>query len=232
MRTMEHIANNRARAKKRLLLVTALALLLCALTPLVVSGAMCASVRDRILTPEEAAALNADCVLVLGARVRDGGRPSGILEDRLITAIRAYEAGVSGRLLMSGDHGRSDYDEVNAMKDYALARGVPSEDVFMDHAGFSTYESVYRARDIFLAEKVVIVTQEYHLYRALYIARRMGLDAYGIASDLRTYPGLPRFTAREILARSKDFFYTLFMPAPTYLGAAIPIWSDGNLTND
>jgi vancomycin permeability regulator SanA len=102
----------------------------------------------------------------------------------------------------------------------------------MDHAGFSTYESLYRARDVFRVDSVLIITQEYHLYRALYVAERMGLTAYGIAADIRTYPGMPRFVAREILARSKDFFYTLFMPEPTYLGDAIPIWGDGNLTND
>ena len=170
---------------------------------------ICASVEDRILSPDEAAALDMDAYLVLGARVWDNGKPSGILEDRLITGIAAYEAGVSDRLLMSGDHGQEDYDEVNAMKTYAIDAGIPSEDIFMDHAGFSTYESLYRARDVFQVRSVVIVTQRYHLYRALYIAERMGLTAYGIAADIRSYPGMPRFEARELLARLKDFFYTL-----------------------
>ena len=228
---MNHTATEPPRKRRRVLVRIAIALLLCCAAPFLVSGAMCLSVQHRILAPDEAAALDADCILVLGALVREGGELSGILEDRLVTAIAAYESGASDRLLVSGDHGRADYDEVNAMKSYAVANGVAAENVFMDHAGFSTYESLYRARDIFLAEKVIVVTQRYHLYRALYVARSMGIEAYGIASDLHVYSGMPYFTAREILARNKDFFYALFMPKPTYLGPAIPIWSDAALTN-
>lgn len=201
------------------------------LLPLGISIYLCASVKDQIITLDEAAKLDADAILVLGARVWDNGSPSGVLEDRLDTGISAYQAGVSDRLLMSGDHGQDDYDEVNAMKDYALEQGIPSENIFMDHAGFSTYESVYRARDIFQVKTVLIVTQEYHLYRALYIARALGLDAYGVAADRSVYSGIVGFEAREILARVKDFFYTLIQPLPTYLGDVIPITGDGNATN-
>ena len=201
------------------------------LLPLGISIYLCASVKDQIITLDEAAKLDADAILVLGARVWDNGSPSGVLEDRLDTGISAYQAGVSDRLLMSGDHGQDDYDEVNAMKDYALEQGIPSENIFMDHAGFSTYESVYRARDIFQVKTVLIVTQEYHLYRALYIARALGLNAYGIAADRSVYSGIVGFEAREILARVKDFFYTLIQPLPTYLGDVIPITGDGNATN-
>lgn len=217
--------------KRRLAAVLAAFILLCSL-PFIISGAMCASVKDQFITAEEASQLDVDCVLVLGARVWGNGSPSGILEDRLITGIAAYQSGASDRLLMSGDHGRSDYDEVNAMKTYAMEQGIPSENVFMDHAGFSTYESLYRAQYIFQVKSVLIVTQEYHLYRALYIANQMGLAAYGLTADLRTYSGMPMFVAREILARNKDFFYTLFMPEPTYLGEQIPICGNGDLTND
>lgn len=201
------------------------------LLPLGISIYLCASVKDQIITLDEATKLDADAILVLGARVWDNGSPSGVLEDRLDTGISAYQAGVSYRLLMSGDHGQDDYDEVNAMKDYALEQGIPSENIFMDHAGFSTYESVYRARDIFQVKTVLIVTQEYHLYRALYIARALGLDAYGVAADRSVYSGIVGFEAREILARVKDFFYTLIQPLPTYLGDVIPITGDGNVTN-
>ena len=217
--------------KRRIALALAIVLTVLILVPLGISAVMCASVSDRILTAEEATNLNADAILVLGARVWDNGEPSGILEDRLITGIAVYDGGASDRLLMSGDHGQDDYDEVGAMKAYAIAAGVSSADIFMDHAGFSTYESLYRARDVFQVKTVVIVTQRYHLYRALYIAGRMGLDAYGVAADIRTYPGMPRFEAREILARLKDFFYTLYMPLPTYLGATLPIFGDGDQTN-
>ena len=201
------------------------------LLPLGISIYLCASVKYQIITLDEATKLDADAILVLGARVWDNGSPSGVLEDRLDTGISAYQAGVSDRLLMSGDHGQDDYDEVNAMKDYALEQGIPSENIFMDHAGFSTYESVYRARDIFQVKTVLIVTQEYHLYRALYIARALGLNAYGVAADRSVYSGIVGFEAREILARVKDFFYTLIQPLPTYLGDVIPITGDGNVTN-
>ena len=217
--------------KKRVLRVLVVMFLFAILLPLGISIYLCASVKDQIITLDEATKLDADAILVLGARVWDNGSPSGVLEDRLDTGISAYQAGVSDRLLMSGDHGQDDYDEVNAMKDYALEQGIPSENIFMDHAGFSTYESVYRARDIFQVKTVLIVTQEYHLYRALYIARALGLDAYGVAADRSVYSGIVGFEAREILARVKDFFYTLIQPLPTYLGDVIPITGDGNVTN-
>ena len=131
--------------------------------------------------------------------------------------IELYWAGASDRLLMSGDHGSDDYDEVNTMKTFAMERDVPSEHIFMDHAGFSTYESMYRARDIFKVKKTVVVTQEFHLYRALYIANKLGLDAYGVASNPRAYAGQEYREIREMLARIKDFFTVLFQPEPTYL---------------
>ena len=172
-----------------------------------------------------------DCILVLGAGVRDGS-PRPMLQDRLDYAIDLYKNNVAPKLIMSGDHGRKDYDEVNIMKDYAIEKGVPSEDIFMDHAGFSTYESIYRARDIFKAEKMVIVTQEYHLFRALYISNRLGVEAVGYASDPRVYSGQLYRELREILARDKDVIYCIFKPKPTYLGEAIPVSGNGNNTND
>lgn len=190
------------------------------------------SVKSRILTPEEAAGLDADCILILGAGVWENDRPSQMLADRLKQGIELYQAGASDRLLMSGDHGRLEYDEVNVMKNYAMERGVPSGHIFMDHAGFSTYESMYRARDIFKAEKIIIVTQRYHMYRALYVARSLGLDAYGVASDPWQYAGQNYRELREFAARIKDFFYVIIKPKPTYLGDTIPVYGDGDITND
>ena len=190
------------------------------------------SVKGRILTQEEAAELEADCILVLGAGVWENGKPSQMLADRLNQGIELYNTGASDRLLMSGDHGRVGYDEVNVMKDYAIARGIPSGHIFMDHAGFSTYESMYRARDIFKAKKVIIVTQRYHMYRALYTARALGLDAYGVASDPWEYSGQRYRELREFAARMKDFWYTIVKPKPTYLGDTIPVYGDGDVTND
>jgi vancomycin permeability regulator SanA len=188
--------------------------------------------KGRILTVDKASELDADCILVLGAGVHPNGNPSNMLEDRLLRGIELYDENAAGKLLMSGDHGRVSYDEVNTMKEFAIDKGVPSSDVFMDHAGFSTYESMYRARDIFKAKKVIIVTQKYHLYRALYSAKKLGLDAWGVASDQRTYYGQSYRDAREILARSKDFLITIWKPEPTYLGKAVPVSGNGDATND
>lgn len=188
---------------------------------------------DRILSIDAATKLqDVDCILVLGCRVWEGGIPSPMLADRLERGIELYESGAAGKLLMTGDHGRKGYDEVNVMKQYAIDAGVPSGDIFMDHAGFSTYESMYRARDVFEAGKVVVVTQGYHMYRALYIAEKLGLEAYGVASDQRLYGGQGLREMREILARVKDFGKVIFKPPPTFLGKTIPVGGDGDLTND
>jgi vancomycin permeability regulator SanA len=155
-----------------------------------------------------------------------------MLKDRLDQGVQLYQQKASQKLLMSGDHGQADYDEVNAMKQYAIESGIPSEDIFMDHAGFSTYESMYRARDVFCAKKVIIVTQGYHLYRALYVAKTLGLDAYGVAAQSPPYTGQGYRDFRELLARNKDFFYAVLRPEPSFLGEAIPVSGNGNLTND
>lgn len=187
--------------------------------------------RDAILTPQQATELaDVDCIIVLGCQVKSDGTPSHMLEDRLRRGVELYELGAAPKLLMSGDHGRLEYDEVATMKQYALDAGIPSEDVFKDHAGFSTYESIYRAKEIFAADKIIIVTQEYHLYRALYIARGLGVEAYGVHCDYRTYYGQFYRDLREILARVKDFAMTIFLPEPTYLGEVIPVSGNGNVT--
>ena len=173
-----------------------------------------------------------DCILVLGAGVRSGGEPSPMLRDRLSRALELYEAGVSGKLVMSGDHGSEYYDEVNAMKNWAVDAGAASEDVFMDHAGFSTYESLYRLKEVFCAESVVIVTQRYHLYRALYTARALGLDAVGVPAEEITYSGQTYRNVRELAARVKDVIYAAIKPKPAFLGDTIPVWGNGDATND
>ena len=133
---------------------------------------------------------------------------------------------------MSGDHGRTGYNEVEAMKKYAMDAGVPEEDIFMDHAGFSTYESLYRARDIFEVKSLAIVTQPYHEYRAVYIAEKLGLTAYGTPSIPTQYRNAWMMEVREMLARTKEFFNLLIQPEPTYLGDRIPIHGTGTATND
>lgn len=200
---------------------------------LLANGHVKGSTKEQILSPEQAAQLaDVDCIIVLGCLVKSDGTPSDMLEDRLLSAIDLYVAGASPKLLMSGDHGQAEYDEVNTMKAFAIASGVPSEDVFMDHAGFSTYESIYRAKEIFGADKVLIVTQEYHLHRALYIANALGLEAFGVSADLRSYAGQSKRDLREVLARVKDMGYACIKPKPTYLGDPISLVGSGDVTND
>ena len=188
--------------------------------------------RSRIISPEEAARLqDIDCIIVLGCGVRPDNTPSHMLEDRLKTGISLYESQVAPKLLMSGDHGRKDYDEVNVMKNFAMKNGIASSDIFMDHAGFSSYETIYRAKEIFKVKRAIIVTQEYHLYRTLYLAEALGLEAYGVSADLRTYRGQLERDLRELLARSKDFISAKTKPEPKYLGESIPINGDGDITN-
>ena len=176
---------------------------------------------------------SADCVLVPGALVYGNDQLSPVLQDRVDYAIRLYEDGKANRLLFSGDHGQTDYDEVNAMKDYAVAQGVPEDVIFLDHAGFSTYESLYRARDVFEVKSVIIVTQQFHLSRAIYIAQQLGLDASGVNSNPRLYGNETKDALRESLARVKDFFYVnLIYPLPTYLGEVIPISGSAAATHD
>ena len=207
--------------------------LLGAVAVLGINGIVIWSTDKQILTPEAAANLtDVDCILVLGCGVRNDGSPSDMLHDRLRMGVELYELGAAPKLLMTGDHGREGYDEVFVMKSFAVDAGISSEDVFMDHAGFSTYESMYRAKEIFKAKKIIIVTQGYHLYRAIYIAEQLGMEAYGVAADYRGYYGQTKREVREMLARVKDFGTAVFKPKPTYLGDAIPIWGDGNLTND
>ena len=195
-----------------------------------INGYVVLSTKKQILDPAGKLP-EADCILVLGCYVNEKGEPSAMLTDRLRRGVELYEAGAAPKLLMSGDHGRTTYDEVNAMKKYALDAGVPSEDLFMDHAGFSTYESIYRLKAIFGAKKVIIVSQKYHLHRALQIANVFGLEAYGVAADYRAYSGQFYRDVREILARDKDWVKGIFKPKPTHLGDPIPIFGDGNLTN-
>ena len=172
-----------------------------------------------------------DCIIILGAGIW-GDKPSHMLEDRLLEGIKLYQNNVSNKIIMSGDHGRKEYDEVNLMKSYAIDKGVLAEDIFMDHAGFSTYDSIYRAKEIFKAKRVVIVTQKYHLYRALYIANSLGLEAYGVGADPRAYTGSTKRKIREVFARDKDFVKCFFEPKSKYLGEIIPVSGNGDITND
>lgn len=191
---------------------------------------MCNSVKNQLVS-ENSSFEDVDCILVLGAGVKNG-QPSPMLSDRLSEAIFLYKVNASSRILMSGDHASKSYDEVNAMKKFAISKNIPTSHIFMDHAGFSTYESIYRAKEIFKAKKIIIVSQEYHLYRALYIANALGIEAVGVSATKRDYGGQLIRDIREVLARAKDFGKCIIKPEPTYLGEEIPVSGDGNITND
>lgn len=217
---------------KKILIYVALAILILISIIFLINFYVIQSTKNQLVEENEYAKLtDIDCIIVLGAGVR-GNSPSPLLEDRLKKAIELYEKGISTKIIMSGDHGREEYDEVNIMKNYAIKRGIPSENIFMDHAGFSTYETIYRAKEIFKAKKVVIVTQEYHLYRALYISNKLGLEAYGVKAEPKKYSDALYREIREVLARNKDFVKCIFKPEPTYLGDTIPISGNGDITND
>ena len=174
---------------------------------------------------------NIDCILVLGAGIRNN-YPSPMLEDRLLTSIELYNKGYAPKILVSGDHEYANYDEVNVMKNYLIEHGIPSEDIFMDHAGLSSYDSVYRAQKIFKVNRVIIVTQKYHLYRSLYIANTLDMESYGVSANKRPYYGQTKRDIREYAARIKDFFKCLIKPDSTYMGEVIPINGNGDKTND
>lgn len=220
----------KGKTLKRILLsiviLFALAIAFIAITNIIVIN----SVKDRIISVQEAAELaNGDnppqAILVLGASVRQG-RPAPILASRLDKAIELFDSGAAKYVLLSGDNGKIEYNEVLAMEEYMLEKGsgsnISDENIQLDHAGFSTYESMYRLRDVFEVDSAIIVTQEYHLYRALYSAKRLGIDVYGVAADAHSYGQFQR-DVREILARTKDFCFVLFDVQPTYLGDPIPI---------
>ena len=188
------------------------------------------STKDKIIMERDITE-DFNVALVLGAGLKNG-KPSPVLKDRLDTALMLYKKNQVSKIIVSGDHGNKNYDEVNVMKNYLKNEGVLSEDIFMDHAGFSTYDSIYRLREIFNVKKVIIVTQKYHLYRSLYIAKKLDVDAEGISASKRHYAGELKFVLREVIARNKDFVKTIFKPKSKYLGDAISVFGNGDITND
>ncbi|NLA69528.1 MAG: DUF218 domain-containing protein, partial [Clostridiales bacterium] len=170
------------------------------------------------------------CAIVLGSAVYSDGTPGEFLKERLDAGIELYQSGKVDKLLFSGDNGQVDYNEVEAMKTYALEAGVAEEYVFLDHAGFSTYESMYRAQKIFDVDSTIVVTQEYHLYRALMIGKILGIDVTGYSANDIDVSGYTARRVREFLATDKDFVQSIFRLKPTYLGDEIPITGDGHLS--
>ena len=182
----------------------------------------------RGATDDPAQVPRAQAALVLGAQVMPNGKPSSMLADRITAAEELYRTGRVEKLLLSGDHGRVSYDEVGTMRRILLARGIPAEDIFTDHAGFDTWDSAQRARRVFNVRSAVVVTQGFHMARALYDARHAGLEATGYIADRRSYGRvMPRLRVREAAARVKTLADVVTGADPHFLGAQIPISGDG-----
>lgn len=175
----------------------------------------------------------ADAIMVLGAYVYSSGEPSLVLAKRLDYGYELYKAGKAKKILVSGDNGTVQYDEVNAMKNYLLKKGVPAEDIFLDHAGFNTYDSMYRAKEIFGIKKLLVSTQQFHINRSIYIARQLGIDAYGYPSTDDVLLNIKWQNFRELLAKVKAFIdVDILKRKPKFLGEKISIDSDGKITDD
>ena len=171
-----------------------------------------------------------DAIVVLGCKV-NGNNPSLMLQYRLDKAVEIYH-NLDTKIILTGDHGNKNYDEVNVMKDYILNEDISDKDIFLDHAGFNTYDSIYRIKNVFNAKKIIIVTQKYHLYRSLYIANSLGIEAYGIAAEDIPYKFIMlKNKIREILSRDKNFFKVMIKPQSKYLGETIDLNNNGNITN-
>lgn len=166
--------------------------------------------------------------IVLGAGLINEEKLSPIFKDRIDVAITLYKEGYVTAILISGDDGTAVHNEVNPAREYMLAQAIPSEAIFLDHAGFDTYSSMYRAKEVFLVHSAIVVTQSFHLPRAVFIARNLGLDAIGMSSDLHRYR--LKNTARELLANVKAFGDILYGRQPKYLGKEIPITGDSSIS--
>lgn len=185
------------------------------LVPVMINFYVILSTKNRIVSGYSELLTDIDYIVVLGAGIRRG-KPSPMLEDRLKTGISLYNNDISNKILITGDHMNDDYDEVTVMKNYLLEHGIPEEDIITDNYGISTYDSIYRVKNVYKSNKVVIVSQRYHLYRALFLSDNLDLESYGVEADLRYYYGQWYREIREILARNKDFIKGIIKPKAVY----------------
>ena len=194
----------------KIVLFIAVVILVTVLSIFVVNLIVKGSVRENISDSPDALALDGhvDCVVILGAGLKSNGEPSDMLEDRIKTGVEVFNQIDADFILMSGDCSGEHYDEVSAMKKYALSLGVDEDKILLDGQGFSTFESISRVKEEYGFDRVVIITQKYHLYRALYIAEQYEIEAVGVSADLRGYRGQIYRDLREVFARVKDFIIT------------------------
>ena len=181
------------------------------------------STKNRIVSISDVKDKSIDAIIILGCKIEDNETPSLMLSKRLDMGIDVYNE-LKTKIILSGDNIKDDYNEVGVMKEYLLSSSIPEEDIYLDHAGINTYDSIYRAKNIFNAKKVVIITQKYHMYRALYLADKLDLEAYGVvANDIPQKFIMLKNEIREMLSRDKNFILGIFKPKSKYLGDPIPI---------
>lgn len=228
---MKKLLQNRKRIIQFLIICALLGIIFCILI-LLHSNKVVSSYSEGNIFDINDELPQVQAIMILGSRVYANGKMSDILKDRVDTAIRIYKRGDAPKILMSGDNGQETYDEVNTVRTYLIAQGIPAEDIFLDHAGFDTYDSMYRARDIFKVNSLLISTQDFHLPRAIYLAQNLGIEAYGVSADRHEYIGVARSEFREKLARVKAWFNIVLKSQPKYLGEEIPITGDGRATWD
>lgn len=215
--------------KKKIIIFISLIILIITIMTLFINIHMVDGTKNQIIGINKLKG-NYDAIIVLGCRV-NGDSPSLMLAKRLDKGIDVYNK-LHTKIILTGDHGQNKYDEVNVMRDYLISSNIDSSDIFLDHAGFNTYDSIYRAKYVFEAKKVIIVTQEYHMYRALYLANSLDLEVVGVIADDIPQKGIMlKNEVREILSRDKNFFLGIFKPKSKYLGEVIPLNQDGIVTS-
>lgn len=213
--------------KQALLKIVAFALYCIALIfifTLIINISIIAKTNDNIYTDDELIKISDDfdCILILGAGVKKDGSPTDMLYDRLKVGYDAFNANKADILLLSGDSEYDDYTETATMKEVVNSFGIEDQNIICDGYGLSTYESIWRAKYVYGFDKILIITQKYHLHRAIYIAQKLGLDAYGLDGAIRSYSKQPIYSLREYLARIKDMIYSELRPNPKY----IDIWEE------
>ncbi len=203
-----------------------------ALICLAMNGAICISSYNKVVSDADGLdGVTNDCIVVLGCAVYSDGSLSAMLQERLDKAIELYFAGAAPKILMTGDHSGEYYNEVGPMKEYAVSKGVPAKDIYVDHYGINTYDSIWRAANTFGLKKIIIVSQRYHLYRSVYCAEYLGMTAYGVASDTAVYAHQFNREVRELISRTKIFVFRFIQPEAKYSGDTINMEESGNNTN-
>ena len=235
---------NKGTRRIYILLVVAAIIVAVGMYSVVINSYVQEKTKERIvfdLTDNEAAiseeamaelkALDPECIIVMGCAVKEDGTPSDMLRDRLDAGIALYRQGIAPKILLTGDNGQEEYNEIHAMLTYTLAQGIPPEDIFCDHAGFSTSESMIRADTIFSISRAVVVTQRYHEYRTIYNASKMGIDVLGVSAAQSKFKNQAYHEIRELLARNKDFLLFNILNPTAVGGEKIDISGDGTISH-